>query len=230
MQEPAMSMPAGTPAQPTPPAQQVRAILHRMLDRIAAAEQELGRLDGAVGDGDHGAGMMRGLRAAVRAVDQAVYPQLDAGVLLVQAGSAFADEAGGASGALVGSGLVSVGQALGSAGCTTETLVAALQAGLGAITAMGNAAVGDKTLVDTLAPFVETLGAGAAAGLPVGEAWRQALPAAEAGAQSTAALVGRRGRSSRLGERSRGHLDPGAISMLYLLQAAGEVLAPAEPA
>ncbi|MGL4650851.1 MAG: dihydroxyacetone kinase subunit DhaL [Caldilineaceae bacterium] len=200
-----------------------RQVLHQMMARIAEAEQELGRLDAAMGDGDHGAGMMRGLRAAVRAVDEVV-GNPGAGVLLVQAGGAFADEAGGASGALVGTLLQTVGRSLGDGPCTPASLHAALEAGLAAVCDMGEAQPGDKTLVDTLHPFVQALGAVAVGAPTPADAWARALPAAEAGAHATAEMVSRRGRSSRLGERSRGHLDPGAISMLYLLQATGAAL------
>lgn len=204
------------------PARTVRACLAAMFARIQASEQELGRLDAAAGDGDHGAGMMRGLRAANDAL--AEYGEsASAGDLLIGAGAAFADAAGGASGALIGAMLTTVGDVLVDAPCDAVHLARALEAGLQMVCALGKAQPGDKTLIDTLDPFVREYGRAASEGLGVAEAWQRALPAAEAGAHSTADMVSKRGRSSRLGERSRGHLDPGAISMLYLLQACGEV-------
>lgn len=202
-----------------------RLCLQRMLVRMEHAEEELGRLDAAAGDGDHGAGMVRGLRAANAALPLAENDGCFPGSLLEQAGDAFADAAGGASGALVGGLIAGVGRALGDGPLAAETVHAALAAGLDLVCQMGQAKPGDKTLVDTLAPFVSALEQGGRAGLALADAWRQALPAAESGTLATASMISRRGRAARLGERSRGHLDPGAVSMLYLLQAVGEVLA-----
>ncbi len=204
----------------------VQRSLQQMLACMEAAEDELGRLDAPCGDGDHGAGMVRGLRAAVAALPAPGEGNPSPGALLLQAGMAFADAAGGASGALVGTLMATVGQSLGDGPCTTAALHGALAAGLESVCRMGQAQPGDKTLVDTLHPFVGALDAAARDGLSLADAWQRALPAAEEGAQATAALLSRRGRSARLGERSRGHLDPGAVSMLYMLQSVGDVLAP----
>lgn len=209
------------------PTQIVRRAMQRMLERIDDAEQELGRLDAAAGDGDHGAGMMRGLHAANDAIAECG-DDAPAGEMLVEAGSAFADEAGGASGALVGALISTIGQNLHSELCTSNGVHRALAAGLQMVCTLGKAQPGDKTLVDTLDPFVRAFGEAAAEGHFLAEAWQRALPAAEAGAHSTAGMVSKRGRSSRLGERSRGHLDPGAMSMLYMLQAAGGALQTSE--
>jgi dihydroxyacetone kinase phosphoprotein-dependent L subunit len=203
----------------------VRLSLQRMLERIEAAEEELGRLDAAAGDGDHGAGMVRGLRGANQALAGSEDEGSSPGDLLVQAGSAFSDAAGGASGALVGTFFLTVGQTLGEGPFHTATVHAALDAGLGMVRQLGQAKPGDKTMVDTLYPFVKELEKATNGGVELSAAWQGALPAAEAGARSTADMISRRGRSSRLGERSLGHLDPGAMSMLYMLQAVGEVLA-----
>jgi dihydroxyacetone kinase len=83
---------------------------------------------------------------------------------------------------------------------------------------LGKAQPGDKTLVDALQPFVSALAA-QPADQPLLAAWRAALPAAQAGAAATREMVARRGRSAKLGERSLGHPDPGAVSLTYLLQA-----------
>ncbi|NJN84201.1 MAG: DAK2 domain-containing protein, partial [Caldilineaceae bacterium] len=174
--------------------------------------------------------MVRGLKAACATLPEKPDVQ-PAGELLVQAGAAFSDAAGGASGALVGMFFMSTGQALTAQGdgpYGASAVVRALAAGLETLKQMGQADVGDKTMIDTLAPFVHALGnaavSAAAGGAGVAAAWQQALPAAEEGAASTAHMVARKGRSSRLGERSRGHVDPGARSMLYMLQAFGDVL------
>jgi dihydroxyacetone kinase len=95
----------------------------------------------------------------------------------------------------------------------------ALEAALAAVQRLGGARRGDKTLVDTLGPFTTAFEAAAIGGSPIGAAWDAALAAAAEGMIATTGMVSKRGRSSRLGERSRGHQDPGATSMYAILQA-----------
>lgn len=213
---------AETSAAPSKSGTIARDALNRALDAILAAEEELGRLDAAAGDGDHGAGMARGFRAATEAVAGSGEAGV-AGRVLMQAGTAFSDAAGGASGALYGAWLTSLGQALGD---DPEPDVAAvhqaLESSLSNLKQLGEAKPGDKTMIDTLEPFTRTFGEAASA--TVSEAWSAALPAAEEGAESTAGMISTRGRAAKLGERSRGHKDPGAVSMFYVLRAAGETL------
>lgn len=206
-----------------PPALVTRTCISAMLATLEANENELGLLDAAAGDGDHGAGMVRGMRAAWFAVNE-LPPDVPPGELLATAASTFADAAGGASGALVGALLGTIADTLGDDACDARGMAESLAAGLAMVCALGKAQPGDKTLIDTLDPFVREFAAGADAGKSLKEAWLGALPAAGTGAQSTAAMIGRRGRSSRLGERSVGHLDPGAVSMFCLLEAVGTVL------
>jgi dihydroxyacetone kinase len=206
--------------------------LHKAVEVFAGSEAELGRLDAVAGDGDHGSTMLRGLRAAVGAVDAAVaegaaesalglYP---AGDLLVAAGDAFADAAGGASGALFGALLTTVGRRLTADGNAQEALCAALQAGAATVAKLGKAVPGDKTMVDALAPFAAEFALATARGLDVAAAWHVALGAAAEGAAATAGMAAKRGRASRLGERSVGYVDPGAQSVVYLLGAFDDVL------
>ncbi len=202
----------------------VRQTLTNALTIIEAHEAELGKLDAAAGDGDHGTTMVRGLKAAVGTLDNA--GESAAGAPLTRAGMAFGDAAGGASGALYGMFLATVGQQLGDGPYDTASVAAALQSGQDVVARLGKARPGDKTMLDALAPFVDKLRA--AGDAPLAEAWQDALPAAEAGANATAAMIAQRGRSAKLGERSLGHRDPGAVSMTYLLQAAGDALNGAE--
>ncbi len=194
----------------------VQSILHKSLVLFQQREQELGRLDAAAGDGDHGATMVRGLAAAVAAVESRGSDS--AGNLLVCAGDAFADAAGGASGALLGTLLCTVGRRLAGDGASAAALSGALQAGAAAVAKIGKAGPGDKTLLDALGPFVNEFAAAVDQGEDVAHAWRAALPAAVQGAAATAQMVARRGRAARLGERSLGHVDPGAQSVVYLLE------------
>ena len=201
------------------PPEVVRQAFINALATIEAHEAELGKLDAAAGDGDHGATMVRGLKAAVAALDQ---DASNAGALLSQAGMAFSDAAGGASGALYGMFFVTVGQQLDAGPYGSADVTAALRAGQETIARLGRAEMGDKTMLDALNPFVSALAEAADASLAV--AWHQALPAAEEGAAATSEMVAKRGRSAKLGERSLGHRDPGAVSMTYLLSATSSAL------
>lgn len=201
----------------------VRDGLAAALDSITAMEAELGRLDAAAGDGDHGAAVVRGLRAAVAVVDEMDNNTPAAG-LLDAAGAAYGDAAGGASGALYGLCLSTVGQSLDREGCAPVQVARALRAGCDEVCRFGRTKPGDKTLVDALGPFVTRLGEALAAGEALPAAWQSGLAAAEQGAQATAQMVAKRGRSSRLGERSLGHPDPGAVSTVAILRAFGAAL------
>ena len=197
--------------------------LRYALELIETHVDELGALDAAAGDGDHGTTMVRGLRAANDAIGN-LSADVTAGQALITAGSAFADAAGGASGALFGVFLTGIGQQLADGLSDDAAVSRAVANAASTVARMGKAVVGDKTFVDTLSPFVTTLDDGVARGLKPAEAWRQALPAAEQGMASTAGMLARKGRASRLGERSREGLDPGAVSMYYLLLTAGAAL------
>ncbi len=196
--------------------------LQAALAEIELHEKELGDLDAAAGDGDHGAGMARGFRAAVGAAADG----LTARQTLTRGGNAFMNTAGGASGALVGACLTAIGGALPEDDHAIDALVVghALAEGSATIARLGGAKSGDKTLLDTLDPFISAYRAAAERGASTADAWQAALPAAESGMRSTAGMVSKLGRASRLGERSRGHQDPGATSMFYVLRAVGTVL------
>ena len=199
------------------------SIAGRCLDAALAVilekEQELARLDSVAGDGDHGAGMARGFRAAA-----AVERIGNAGDVLASAGAAFSDAAGGASGALVGMFIMTIGNGLRDGEIDAPKLHMALTMGVNGISKLGKTQVGDKTMLDTLSPFVAAFGEAARQGASIQQAWQQSLAAAEAGKESTRDMIARRGRSSVLKEKSLGHLDPGAASMAYVLAAVGEVL------
>ncbi len=138
-----------------------------MAGAVAAIEDELGRLDSGAGDGDHGAGMVRGLTAAARAAAVAGPSAAD---VLYAAALAFSDAAGGASGALWGAGLLAMSAAVrnarGSDAAGSEpamdvaTVHRALQAGRDAVMRLGGAVPGDKTMLDALTPFVTAFGGG----------------------------------------------------------------------
>ena len=197
--------------------------------RIAAAELErerdrLNRLDADIGDGDHGANMARGFAAVVARLDGA--PEDHPATELRGVGMTLLSTVGGAAGPLYGSFFIGMATALREAGPEPEVgpseWAAAFSAGVAGVQRRGRAEPGDKTMVDALVPAREALDAAAGGGASLAEALRAAAEAADQGAQETIPLVARKGRASYLGERSAGHLDPGAVSSALLLRAAAE--------
>ncbi|SDR00874.1 dihydroxyacetone kinase family protein [Actinopolyspora saharensis] len=208
----------------------VHALLNAALERVSAAEEELGRLDAVAGDGDHGQGIVRGLRAAVRAADSAGSRPDDAGSIgdaLLAAGTALADAAGGASGALYGALLSQTGAGLRAheGRVDTAALAEAVSGACSAVAELGGASRGDKTLLDALEPFRDALVEQAESGTAPAEALTSSARVASKAAEGTAELASARGRASRLGARDRGTPDPGATSLALLLEAAAAELA-----
>ena len=205
----------------------VKTIFRELYRTISEHEDELGKLDSVAGDGDHGVGMVRGLKAAlasVDTVDAAEGKDVGRGVgdLISDAGAAFSDAAGGSSGALVGIFIITIGNKF-PAEVTTAGVWEAMRLGLERMEKLGKAGPGQKTMLDTLHPFLEALKR--VEDQPLAEAWAAALPAAQEGMEATKTMKSQKGRAARLGERSRGHADPGAVSMNYMLKTVGEVLA-----
>lgn len=202
-------------------ASRVLDMLQTMRDVLSEAEEELGRIDAVAGDGDHGRGMVKGIRAAVDAAESAV--GLGAGVeqTLEWAGDEWSAKAGGTSGALWGAALRSAGETLGanSGGLEPQDVLKAVDSSLTAITSLGKASIGDKTMVDSLSPFVDDLRDGLSSGLSLGEAWERAATRATQAAKDTASLVPKVGRARPLGEKSVGTPDAGATSMALILTA-----------
>jgi dihydroxyacetone kinase-like protein len=190
---------------------------------VAENEDELTRLDAAIGDADHGANMNRGLTAAVAALDElaAGDPPPAAGPRLTKVGMTLISTVGGASGPLWGTFFLRMGTALGDQDApAVETLAAALRGGLAGVVQRGKAEAGDKTMYDALAPAVEAFEAALAAGEPLAGALAAASKAADDGCTATIPLVARKGRASYLGERSVGHQDPGATTVSLFFRAA----------
>ncbi|MFF4477014.1 dihydroxyacetone kinase family protein [Streptomyces melanosporofaciens] len=190
-----------------------RDVLHR-------DAEDLGRLDAVAGDGDHGRGMCKGVDAALVAAEKAHTDRLAPAAVLAAAGDAWAAEAGGTSGALWGVALRAIGAALPADRAPgREELASAATAALTAVTSLGGAEVGDKTLVDALAPFATAFAARLRTGVPVAEAYASAVAEARTAAEDTAALRPRLGRARPLAERSVGTPDPGATSLAAVLTA-----------
>lgn len=192
----------------------VAAALRDAAEMIAAHRNELVELDRLIGDGDHGENLKRGFTAIVSKLDSST-PDTP-GAVLKLAASTLISTVGGAAGPLYGTAFLRAATAVGDAAELDATAVTeALRAALGGVVARGKAELGDKTMVDALDPAVR---AAESAGSDVAAVLTAAADAAESGAASTIPLTARKGRASYLGERSAGHLDPGARSTSLLLR------------
>lgn len=192
-------------------------------DRIHAEAARLTELDAAIGDADHGSNLDRGFAAVVTKIDVEAYA--GPGALLKAVGMTLVSTVGGASGPLYGTFFLRCGAALGEADSVDAAAFgAALRAGVAGVQARGKAEAGDKTMLDAWLPAVEAYDGALAGGGDLGAALRAAADAAAAGRDATVDLVARKGRASYLGERSRGHPDPGATSTTILLEAAAATL------
>jgi dihydroxyacetone kinase len=197
------------------------------LRSTAAEHQEyFGRLDAVAGDGDHGQGMAYGSRGAAVAGRSAAERGAGAKTVLLHAGDAWAEEAGGTSGALWGAALTAAGSVFDDArAARPDDVVRALLTGSDAIRRLGGAEQGDKTMVDAIIPFQETLAAEFDASADLPASTKKAAAAARAAADATADITARRGRSRVLGEKSVGTPDPGAISFSVLMDVLGDLFA-----
>jgi dihydroxyacetone kinase-like protein len=199
--------------------EQVRDWIRRFADAMAEHRTELVRLDTAIGDGDHGTNMDRGMRKAVEKLDGT--DAGDIGADLKAVGMALVSSVGGAAGPLYGTLFLQMGMsAAGRSELDLDGWTAAVEAGLKGVQMRGKAEPGDKTMVDALLPALEALRAGG----ELGEALRRSADAAEEGMKGTIPLEARKGRASYLGPRSVGHQDPGATSTYLLLQTAAEAV------
>jgi phosphoenolpyruvate---glycerone phosphotransferase subunit DhaL len=170
-------------------------------------------LDSAIGDGDHGANMKRGFEAVLADLDTLAGKPLPEA--LKAAGMQLVMKVGGASGPLYGTLFMTLGKTLPEA-ADRAAFAAALKAAIDAVKARGKSDVGQKTMLDVLVPVQEAVAGNAA----IGEVARRAHEAAEA----TIPMLATRGRASFLGERSVGHMDPGARSSALMIDAAAAVL------
>ncbi|GAB6903080.1 dihydroxyacetone kinase family protein [Kineosporia succinea] len=189
-------------------------LLNAVENTIDTNVDELGRIDAIAGDGDHGIGMQRGIRAAAAAGREAYAAGAGAGSVLTTAADAWADRAGGTSGALWGLALRRIGMRIGDIDVPdTITLAEALHAAREGITETGGAQIGDKTLVDVLIPLDETFSAAAVSGASGLEAAGAAAEAGEKAAEGTSHLIPKAGRARTHAERSLGTPDAGAVSL-----------------
>ncbi|MDO5719856.1 MAG: dihydroxyacetone kinase family protein [Actinomycetaceae bacterium] len=194
-------------------AQRITEILSSIADLMAEKETELGKIDSVAGDGDHGVGMARGSAAAAKQARQLVDDGAGAATAMAGAGDAWSASAGGTSGALWGALLTAFGRELGDTEpVDADTVNRAMKAALEAVMRLGGAEVGDKTMIDALAPAVDVLARGEAA-----SRWTDAASAAREGADKTKNIVAKVGRARPLGEKSLGTPDAGATSLAMIV-------------
>ncbi len=195
--------------------------LDRMRTAIVDAEQDLAKIDGVAGDGDHGRGMVKGTTFAAEAAAKAHDRGAALGSTLREAGRAWAAKAGGTSGVLWGSALEAAGDSLGDNANSYGTVDAAkaAHAALDKMESLGGAHPGDKTMLDALAPFVEELDRQAEKGTSLKDAWGAASAVAQKAAEATKDLLPKVGRARPAAERSFGTPDAGAISMALCMKA-----------
>jgi dihydroxyacetone kinase-like protein len=199
-------------------ARAARAYVRRCADAVRRHAPLLTRLDVTLGDGDHGDNLLIGF-AAVEESLSADPPESISGVLS-SVGAALVASVGGASGPLYGAAFLEAGFAARAAEeLTVSDLAALARAAADGLARRGRCGIGDKTIYDALAPAADALVQAAGRGAGFVEAVREASIAARRGMRSTRPLIARRGLAMRLGERSRGHLDPGAVSCFLLVRA-----------
>ncbi len=189
-------------------------IVFAVADAVRENKGYLSEVDGAIGDGDHGVNMSKGFSMAKERIDDS----MDFSQALKTLGKTLLSEIGGAMGPLYGSFFRSMSRAAAEkVEIDAAVFKAMLEQGLEKLKELGEAKVGDKTLIDTLDPAVKAYSAALAEGAGFTEALDKMTDAAERGRDSTRELTAKIGRASRLGERSRGHLDAGAVSSCLIL-------------
>jgi dihydroxyacetone kinase-like protein len=192
---------------------QRRVLIETVASAVIAHAGELTTLDQAIGDGDHGANMKRGFEAVLADIDGiAARPLPEA---LKAAGMQLVMKVGGASGPLYGTFLMSLGKSLPEE-FDRKRFAEALGAAIAAVKARGKSDAGQKTMLDVLVPVHAAINAEA----EIADVTRRAREAAEA----TVPMLATRGRASFLGERSIGHMDPGARSSAIMVEATASVL------
>ncbi|MFC9351423.1 dihydroxyacetone kinase subunit DhaL [Arthrobacter sp. NPDC057013] len=202
------------------------AVLAQVRDVVVEHEAELGDLDAIAGDGDHGIGMRRGVDAAVAAGEQNAQAGASVERVLTAAGEAWSERAGGTSGALWGTAVMAAGLALGNRDSyEAGDAAAAVTAFSDAITELGKAEPGDKTMVDALLPFRDAFKEAFDGGTSLGGALTAAAAAANEAARRTADLRPLKGRARPLAEKSLGHPDPGAVSFGLIAERVATYLA-----
>jgi dihydroxyacetone kinase-like protein len=199
----------------------IRAYLRRATAVIDRHAGYLTRLDETLGDGDHGDNLLLGFRSLAPVLDDTSDPDAARiGFLLRTVGRSLAANVGGASGPLYATAFIEAAEVAGDATVVHARTVAQMfRAAAAGVARRGRCDVGDKTMLDTLRPATAAMADVLEADGSFADALRDGARAAARGMRSTRPLVARRGLAIRLGDRSAGHLDPGAVSCLLLVRA-----------
>ena len=202
----------------------VRSIIGDIAAVIIEQKQYLSDLDQAIGDGDHGFNMARGFEAVMKKLKEA--PGADIGEVLKTVAMTLISNVGGAAGPLYGSlFLKASGVAKGLTEMDLSAFVPVLKEGILGVQARGKAELGDKTMIDVLLPMLESIEKDNAAGLSGKEAFANAEKIAAECMEKTRDIIAKKGRASYLGERSIGHIDPGATSSYLMISTINKALA-----
>jgi dihydroxyacetone kinase-like protein len=197
-------------------ADEFKRILRVIAVRIEAESDYLSELDRKIGDGDHGVTMVIGWTAITKKLDE-LEDENDLGVILKSIAMSFLNAVGASVGPLYGRAFLRGSMvAKEKTVLNDEEIVQFWSAAVTAIVELGKAEVGDKTMVDTWMPIMKSLESSMEQGIPLNASLDIALEAGEAGMNSTKNLLPQKGRSSRLGERAQGHIDPGAASAFII--------------
>lgn len=203
----------------------LKAMLVVIADAIEADKDRLCGLDGAIGDADHGIAMELGFSAIRKTVEE-LDASADPTTVLNMAAKSFLNAVGASSGPLYATAFMRGAAAVkGKTVLDGADIVAMLQAMATGIQDRGKAEIGDKTMVDAWLPAAQAAAAAHADGGGLAGAMAAAVEAARKGAEATRDMIAQKGRSSRLGERALGHIDPGAASAVTIIEAMQKGLA-----
>lgn len=197
--------------------------LQKFTDTIEENKDYLTELDAAIGDADHGINMQRGFKKVMEKLP--IVEDKDIGTILKTVSMTLISSVGGASGPLYGTFFLRASTAVaGKQELDAKNILELLKTGLEGIIGRGKAQLGDKTMVDALHPAVMAFEKAINDGVDIKNAVEKAVAAAEKGMKETIPMVAKKGRSSYLGERSKGHQDPGATSVYLMLKSLQESL------
>lgn len=198
-------------------AQQVRAAIRAATEELEDKKQKLNKLDAAIGDGDHGRSISRAFGGMAEELEEV--ETNDVGKLLKEVGRKIVFSSGAAAGPLFGSGIMQAGEeVMGQEEIDLEDISKMFAAAESGVKDRGGGEVGEKTMLDTIDPTRQALEEAVEEGLSQEEAFRKAIKSAKEGRDSTEEMISERGRSSRLGERTKGHIDPGAASSFIIIR------------
>ena len=195
----------------------LESLINAVADTVVAHADELTGLDQAIGDGDHGLNMKRGFEAVKAEV--ATLSAKPLGEALKAAGTKLVMTVGGASGPLYGTLFMTLGKTLPDRPHRSD-FAAATRTAIDAVAARGKSQTGQKTMLDVLEPALAAFNAGASLS--------GVADAADKAATATVPMLAIRGRASFLGDRSIGHMDPGARSSALIIRAVAQILEPSE--